>query len=271
MNYIKYVLSKDNTKLYTKINEVEKAKANIIIVHGLAEHLDRYDEITSYLNENEFNVIRYDQRGHGRSEGKQTFYSNKDEIVEDLSAVIDKVKENYEGKIYLIGHSMGGYTVTLFGTQHPNEVSGIITSGALTRYNKKLFGEVDKQIDMNSYFDNVLSEGLCSDQEVVEKYALDDLNAKQISMGLVSTLIEGVKYLKENASKFIDSTLILHGKEDGLVSYKDSLQLFDEIGSEHKSIHIYDGLQHEIFNESSFNKSIFKEIVDWLDNEMQLS
>ena len=26
MNYIKYVLSKDNTKLYTKINEVEKAK-----------------------------------------------------------------------------------------------------------------------------------------------------------------------------------------------------------------------------------------------------
>src|SRR5699024_7572768 len=148
---------------------------------------------------------------------------------------------------------MGEYTVTLFGTQHPNEVSGIITSGALTRYNKKLFGEVDKQIDMNSYFDNVLSEGLCSDQEVVEKYALDDLNAKQISMGLVSTLIEGIKYLKEN----------------GLVSYKDSLQLFDEIGSEHKSIHIYDGLQHEIFNESSFNKSIFKEIVDWLDNEMQ--
>ena len=93
MNYIKYVLSKDNTKLYTKINEVEKAKANIIIVHGLAEHLDRYDEITSYLNENEFNVIRYDQRGHGRSEGKQTFYSNKDEIVEDLSGVIDKVKK----------------------------------------------------------------------------------------------------------------------------------------------------------------------------------
>ena len=27
MNYIKYVLSKDNTKLYTKINEVEKAKS----------------------------------------------------------------------------------------------------------------------------------------------------------------------------------------------------------------------------------------------------
>ena len=42
--------------------KLKRLKANIIIVHGLAEHLDRYDEITSYLNENEFNVIRYDQR-----------------------------------------------------------------------------------------------------------------------------------------------------------------------------------------------------------------
>lgn len=268
MNYIKYITSKDNTKLYAKINEIEKAKANIIIVHGLAEHLDRYDELANYLNKNEFNVIRYDQRGHGRSEGKQTFYSNKDEIVEDLTAVVDKVKANYEGKIYLIGHSMGGYTVTLFGTQYPNEVDGIITSGALTRYNKKTFGDVDNHVDKYSYFDNELSEGLCSDQAVVEKYALDDLNAKQISMGLLVTLMDGIAYLKENASKFIEHTLILHGKEDGLVSYQDSLQVFDEIGSEHKSIHIYDGLQHEIFNESSFNKNIFKEIVDWLDNEI---
>ncbi len=34
---------------------------------------------------------------------------------------------------------MGGYTVTLYGTKHPNTVNGIITSGALTRYNNKLF------------------------------------------------------------------------------------------------------------------------------------
>ena len=35
MNYIKYLESKDGTKLYTKVNEVKESKANIIIAHGL--------------------------------------------------------------------------------------------------------------------------------------------------------------------------------------------------------------------------------------------
>ncbi|MEB7852209.1 lysophospholipase [Staphylococcus equorum] len=269
MNYIKYLNSQDSTRIYTKINDVKEAQANIIVVHGLGEHLDRYDELTRHLNLNKFNVIRYDQRGHGRSEGRQTYYSNMNEIVEDLSAVINYVESNFEGKVYLIGHSMGGYTVTLFGTQYPNAVDGIITSGGLTRYNIKLFGELDRSMSPYEYVENELSDGLCSDQTVVEKYKLDDLNAKQISMGLIYTLLDGVEYLKNNTKQFKDNILMLHGKEDGLVSYKDSIQLYNEIGSEHKSIHIYDGLQHEIFNESSYNKSIFNEIVDWLNYELK--
>ncbi|RRC96078.1 alpha/beta hydrolase, partial [Prevotella sp. OH937_COT-195] len=61
--------SADSTNLYGKINTVNNLKANVIIVHGLAEYMDRYDELTTFLNDNQFNVIRYDQRGHGRSEG----------------------------------------------------------------------------------------------------------------------------------------------------------------------------------------------------------
>lgn len=269
MNLIKYLKSQDGTELYTKMNNTEDAKANIIIVHGLGEHLDRYDELTAYLNFNSYNVIRYDQRGHGRSGGTETFYSNINEIVEDLIAVIEYVKTNFEGPIYLIGHSMGGYTVTLFGTKYPNEVAGIITSGALTRYNLKLFGEPDKSISSHEYVPNELGAGLCSDQSVIENYKADDLNAKRISMGLIFTIREGIDYLKEHAIQFQDNILILHGKEDGLVSYKDSIQLYNEIGSEHKSIHIYDRLEHEIFNESSYNQSIFNEIVDWLDYELK--
>ncbi|RIN39152.1 alpha/beta hydrolase [Staphylococcus succinus] len=268
MNYIKYLTSKDGTRLYTKINEVKDAKANIIIVHGLAEHLDRYDEITEYLNAKQFNVIRYDQRGHGRSDGQQTYFSHVEEIVEDLSTIIDEVKVNYGDKVYLIGHSMGGYTVMLYGTKHPNVVDGVITSGALTQYNYELFGELDRSMSSHTYIDNDLGEGVCSDKSVITKYKLDDLNAKQISMGLIYTLMDGVQYLKNHADAFKAHILILHGKDDGLVSYKDSMQLYEEIGSKHKSLHIYDGLQHEIFNESSYNQSIFREITDWLENEI---
>lgn len=109
---------------------------------------------------------------------------------------------------------------------------------------------------------------VCSDLEVMEKYKLDDLNAKQISMGLVFSIMDGVRYLKDNAQQFTDNILILHGKEDGLVSYVDSLQLYQEIGSAHKSLHIYDRLEHEIFNESSYNRTIFNEVIEWLETEL---
>lgn len=271
MNFIKYIKSKDNTKLYAKFNEVPNAIGNVIIAHGLAEHLDRYDEITNYLNDSGYNVIRYDQRGHGRSEGKAFYFEKVDEIVEDLSAVLNFAKERYTDKTFLLGHSMGGYTVSLFGTKHPGLVDGIITVGALTRYNLKLFGEPDPSTPYDTYVPNELGEGVCSDKEVMEKYTLDDLVGKEISMGLVFTLLEGVKYLKENAAKLTDNILVLHGSEDGLVSYRDSLQLFDEIGSKHKSLQIYDGLEHEILNESSYNQVIFSDIVAWLDRESGLT
>ena len=92
------IRSNDGTQLYSKINEVYDSKANIIIVHGVAEHLEGYDQLTTFLNENSFNVIRYDQRGHGRSEGKSVFYSRVDEIVEDLDAIIQYTKATYSGK-----------------------------------------------------------------------------------------------------------------------------------------------------------------------------
>lgn len=58
MNYIKYIQSADGTNLYAKVNEVSEPKANIIVVHGLAEHLERYDHITTFLNDNQFkNVV----------------------------------------------------------------------------------------------------------------------------------------------------------------------------------------------------------------------
>lgn len=56
----------------------------------------------------------------------------------------------------------------------------------------------------------------------------------------------------------------MHGLNDGLVSYEDSLQFFNEIGSTNKSLRIYDTLEHEILNERKYNSTIFEDIIDWI-------
>jgi lysophospholipase len=62
-------------KKFGAIVTVEKPKAIVIIVHGLCEHCGRYDYVVSKLNSPGYSVYRFDNRGHGKSEGERT-YSN---------------------------------------------------------------------------------------------------------------------------------------------------------------------------------------------------
>lgn len=272
MNYTKYISSHDGTQLYTKINTADELFSfgdetiNVIIVHGLAEHLDRYDELTDYLVNYDYNVIRYDQRGHGRSEGPRAYYDNKDQIIEDLTAVVDYVKAHFEGKVFLIGHSMGGFAASMFATRFPGRVDGIITSGAVTRDNNQLFEEAygERKIPADTYFPNDMSDGLCSDPQVVENYQRDDLVLKEVSMGLTYAIIDGVIELKSKPDDFVDDVLIMHGTADGLVNPQDALQFYSEIASKHKSLRLYDGLEHELFNESHYNNVIFEDVASWI-------
>lgn len=72
---------------------------------------------------------------------------------------------------------------------------------------------------------------------------------KEMSFGLFRALHKGHAWMRENASRFVDPVLILHGGDDGLVAPKDSLELYEQIASWDKSLRIYAGLYHEIFNE----------------------
>lgn len=136
------IISFDGTKLRFKKDAVENPKALIVIAHGLCEHLNRYDYFTEKLNENGYSVYRYDQRGHGKSEGKKVYFKDFNEMPDDLGQILALAREESEGKkVFLFGHSMGGETVTLFGTKNPGMADGIITSGALTHYNHPVMGD----------------------------------------------------------------------------------------------------------------------------------
>ena len=75
----------DGTKLFFRKDIPENPKAIVVVVHGLCEHLGRYDYVTEKLNQSGFGVYRFDHRGHGRSEGKRVFYSDYNEIVDDVN------------------------------------------------------------------------------------------------------------------------------------------------------------------------------------------
>lgn len=268
MSQERMIASFDGTKLFTRKDMPDKAKAVVLIVHGLAEHLNRYDALTERLLQAGYGVYRYDQRGHARSEGPRTFFSDFNELPDDCKMMVDLVKaENPDLPVYLIGHSMGGFTVATFGTKYPGSVAGIVTSGALTRYSKPTFGVLPVAAPAETYVENALGEGVCSDPEVVKDYQNDPLVEKEISIGLMNALYEGITWLKANPTNFVEPTLILHGANDGLVAEQDSRDFYGDIASEDKTLKIYAKLCHEIFNEPS-KQAIYTEVITWLDQQL---
>ena len=260
--------TKDHLKLYLQVDSVENPKAVVIVVHGLCEHCGRYDYVTERLNDAGYSVYRFDHRGHGRSEGKKVYYDSWDENSNDVFDVVQTAKtENPGKKIYVLGHSMGGYATACFATRFPSEADGIILSGALTRYNTQCAGPLPIEAPMGMYVPNALGEGVCSDPAVTKAYNEDPLVAKEMSIGLLNSMYIGVGYLKEHAQNFIAPVLILHGCNDGIVSPKDSMELFQEIRSTDKSLRIYAHLLHEIFNEP-VKSQIMDDVVLWLNTRV---
>lgn len=258
------VESFDGLKLFTTRSLTDGMVGIVVLVHGLAEHSGRYSELEVKLNEEQFGVYKFDHRGHGKSEGEKCYYSDFNDLIEDINQIVERAKKSHtELPVYLIGHSMGGFGVACFGTKYPNKVDGIIISGGLTRDNHGISSGVPAELNDHFQLPNELTDGVCSVESVRLDYANDPLNSKTFSAGLIREIGQGVTWLKENTERFIDSVLILHGAEDTLVSYKDSLEFFKEIPAQDKQVKLYGNFFHEIFNEYGKDE-VMSDVVNWI-------
>ena len=245
------VLSFDGTKLFVNKEVDMDCRAVCVIVHGLCEHQGRYDYLAEKMHEMGFGTYRFDHRGHGRSEGERTYYDDFNQLLDDVNVVVDMaVSENSALPVFLLGHSMGGFAVALYGAKYPNKnLRGIITSGALTQDNAGLISGVPKGLEPHQKLPNELGAGVCSVLEVVDWYGKDPYNTQTFTTGLCYAICDGVAWFKTAVKDFTYPVLMLHGEKDGLVSVQDTYDFFAAASSTDRQMKIYGGLYHEIFNE----------------------
>ncbi len=103
-------------------------KATVVLVHGYAEHLGRYEHVIEALIRGGYDVVGMDDRGHGHSGGRRAAVRDFDAFVDDLDLLIDTKAHGY-GPVYLLGHSMGGLIATRCALRR-NDLAGLIVSGA---------------------------------------------------------------------------------------------------------------------------------------------
>lgn len=262
----------DQVNLWGVKSLANNAKAVVVLVHGFAEHLGRYDFFTEKLLESDITVYRFDNRGHGKSGGKTGHLNDFKDYVSDTDLIVEKaIEENPNLPIFMIGHSMGGFIAFLYGLKYGDKLRGQVLSGAATDYNPEIQGlkgiliKVANKIYPDLMIKNDLSEMISRDREVVRSYQSDSLVFDKATAGFYyQFLIEGTNYLVVNRHSYTCPCLILHGEKDKIISKDVSEKLFDSIATDDKALRIYEGLYHEILNEPE-KELVFADILKWIE------
>ncbi len=289
-----------------KIFEKDNPKACILIVHGMMEHKERYNEFAEYLNENDFAVFTYDLPGHGDSCQKEDrgYFGAKNgwsNLVNSSFEMVRLAKEKYPYKpIIYLGHSMGTMIGRCFLQKYDNLIDAMILSGAPV-YNKaaplgKLIAQsviktngkkgrakVLSKLALGSFNANIVNprtpvDWLSSNEETINAYLNDEkCNFSFTNQGYYDLFNGMTKMHKASLFRVNNPDLPIYffgGEDDpclgGLAGVDDSVDSLKEVGYKHIDIKLYPGLRHETLNEKC-REDVYKDVLEWIKNNVNLS
>ena len=235
------------------------AKAVLLVAHGYAEHGGRYGNLVAYFVPRGYSVYALDHRGHGRSEGERVYVDHAGEYLADLKTFFDLVQREQPAlPIVLVGHSMGATISTAYAARHQHELAGLILSGGgiLTEKAPPRPPDLD------------LAATLSRDPAVAEAYRNDPLVYRgPPRWGEHSPLAELRARLPEEARRITLPILIMAGSASPLGDGPRSEALYEVVGSADKTLKLYDGLMHEIFNEPE-HPLVMADMEAWLEAQL---
>ena len=305
MKYDLFYGSKGGGKIHGCRWEPEEQPIGVVqIVHGIAEHVDRFEAVAICLNSMGFVVVAEDHMGHGRSISEECpkgyFQGGWFAAVEDTRTLMRYTMNKYPGIPYiLLGISMGSFLVRTLLAKYPDSgISGAVLCGTAWQdhpilhtglaacsfacrvsgernpnpmLQKLLFGSYNRGIK-NPQSPNAW---LCRDEDVVLLYDEDPLCGFAATAGLYRDMLEGLVYIQD--PKHIGAMdkslpiLFLAGQQDPVGNYGKGVEAcaaaFRKSGMENVTVLLYPEDRHDVLNELD-KLTVWSDLSRWMSSNV---
>jgi alpha-beta hydrolase superfamily lysophospholipase len=267
-NQLSKLTNKQGLKLVTYDWSIDNAKANLLIIHGYAEHAQRYKTFAEKLNQKAISVYTFDQQGYGQSEGLRGYVKRFDNYIDDIDLVVKKLNLP---KLFIMGHSMGGLLAVRYCIDHPSDkIAGIISSSASLEIDPNLSPILQKLAPViSAILPKLATEKLDKTYltrvpAVLEAYMNDPLiylGGTRARFG--AEILSNIKKVGARFSEIGIPLLAQHGTADRLTMPNGTKKLYDEAGSLDKTLKLYDGLYHELIHEPE-KEEVIANLSEWI-------
>ncbi|GAA4767767.1 alpha/beta hydrolase [Novosphingobium ginsenosidimutans] len=241
----------------------------LVLAHGYAEHLGRYRAVAEFFTAAGYAVHALDHRGHGKSGGTRAVIDSFANADADIDQLVDKVRaDSGLQRIKLVGHSMGGSLALNYALNHPEKLSGLVLSGpaiggGLPKIQNLLLALISRIAPALGMI-QLDADAVSRDPQVVAAYKADPLVFHgKVPARTAREMMHAVTTYPPRVGVMQLPCLLMHGSADTLVRAEDAQPVFDAIASPDKTVRIFDGLYHEIFNEPE-RLEVLGIVKDWL-------
>ena len=266
------IIAADNLKLLGQGWEPDGGtKAVVFLLHGLGEHCGRYDHMAEAFNRDQYALLAFDLRGHGKSEGKRGHAPSYAQLMSDIEKLLNEATVRYPNlPCFLYGHSLGGNLAIYYALNKQPDLTGVIASGPLLRlaYRPSVWKNgilrgmqaIRLNLSMRSGLDDT---ALSRDLNVVRNYRNDPLTHDLISARLAMDMLRYGQWNLNHAAEFPLPLLLMHGETDRITSVAATVEL--SVKAERVcTLKIWEGFEHELHNEPD-NQQVFDYVLEWME------
>lgn len=300
MNQIDISSATGLCRLHVRVWEPEgRPKAVLQIVHGMAEHIGRYDDFAGFFAKNGILVVGADIASHGKSRepgGVKGYFGEKDgwgALVGDIRAIHLSIKQVYNDVPYfLFGHSMGSFLARAYAARHKDDMAGFIFCGTaggnsalpvarlIAKAEIKNKGETGESNALNELSFGAYNKAfrpnrtefdwLSVNRENVDGYVADDECGYVFTAGGFRDLFDGLAEIgaKDWAGKVpLKPILLIAGALDPVGAMgkgpREVERALRATGHDAKLI-LYEGMRHEIHNETG-KERVYRDILCFIE------